>query len=383
LASIISSLVSVFLFGALLGLAILVWLWDCFRRRRLVLKVPPFYWLLFAFLGLVAVSILTSPDPLASVPYLKKFIKLLSFALVYTYVTRDQLRRALGCLLLLAGLSAFWGLAQYFWFKNVTLLSRIDGFMSHWMTFSGQMMICAVITLALLLAARRHLRTAPSVQLGLLILFPLFCGATLLTFTRSAWLGLASGCVVLLALSRLRWAAAGFAFLLATFLLLPGSFHSRLISSFDRNDTTTRGRLELFQAGIDLVREHPWTGVGPRLVQRAAAREANGEFPDWMYQHLHNNVLQIAAELGLPALLAWLAVWVKILVDLLLMSRSSDELTRAMSWSGIGVVVSVQLMGLFEYNFGDSEIVALTLFTVTAAYLVRRRGAAGDRPVLP
>ena len=383
LASIVSSLVSVFLFGVLLGLAVLLWLWDCFKRRRVVLQLPPFYWLLFLFLGLVTVSIVTSPDPLASAPYLKKFIKLLSFALVYTYVNRDQLRRALAWLLLLGGLSALWGVGQYFWIKKVTLMNRIDGFMSHWMTFSGQMMICAVISLAILLAARRHLRTVPSFQLALLILFGMFCGATLLTFTRSAWLGLASGFIVLLSLFRLRWALAGAGLLFTLFLLLPGSFHSRLVSSFDLKDTTTRGRLELLETGVVLVREHPWTGVGPRLVQRAAAGEADGEFPRWMYQHLHNNVLQIAAELGLPALLAWLAVWVKILVDLFLISRSSDELTRAMAWSGIGVVVSVQLMGLFEYNFGDSEIVALTWFIVTAAYLARCRETAVGQPVLP
>jgi len=374
LAAMISSLVSVFLFGVLMGLAILAWLWDCGRSGRLVLELPPFYWLLFVFLGLVVIAIGFSPDPSTSAPYLKKFVKFLGFALVYTYVSRKQVWQAVGFLLVVAGLSALWGVGQYVWFKKVTLLNRIDGFMSHWMTFSGQMMICAVITLALLLAARRYLRQSWPIQVGLLLLFGLFCSATLLTFTRSAWVGLAAGCVVLLTLFRFRWAVAGTVLLLLVFFLLPGDFHSRLLSGFDLKDTTTRGRLELLHTGLALVREHPWTGVGPRMVQRAAARKANGDFPKWMYQHLHNNAIQIAAELGVPALIAWLAIWIKVFFDLLGMSRSSDELIRALSWSGIGVLVSVHLMGLFEYNFGDSEIVVLTLFVVTAAYVARKRG---------
>ncbi len=382
LAAVVSSLVSVFLFGVLFGLAVVAWIWDCGRSRRLLLELPPFYWLLFVFLGLTIISIAFSPDPSTSAAYLEKFIKFLGFALVYTYVSREQLRRAVGILLVVAGLSALWGVGQYFWFKKVTLLNRIDGFMSHWMTFSGQMMICAVISLAVLLSARRYLRQSRPVQIGLLVLFCLFCTATLLTFTRSAWMGVAAGCLVLLALFRFRWAVAWTALVLFVFLLLPGSFHNRLLSGFDLKDTTTRGRLELVQAGLALVRENPWTGVGPRLVQGAAARKADGEFPRWMYQHLHNNVLQIAAELGVPALLAWLALWVKVLFDLLGMSRSQDELTRALSWSGVGVLVSVHLMGFFEYNFGDSEIVVLTLFVVTAAYAARKRGTSGDKAAL-
>jgi O-antigen ligase len=51
-----------------------------------------------------------------------------------------------------------------------------------------------------------------------------------------------------------------------------------------------------------MVRDHPLLGVGPDQV-----KEAYTDYP-WATRrpHLHNNVVQIAAERGLPALAAWL-----------------------------------------------------------------------------
>ena len=43
------------------------------------------------------------------------------------------------------------------------------------------------------------------------------------------------------------------------------------------------------------------------------------------------------------------------------------------------VAVAFHLMGLLEYNAGDSEVATLMIFFVTAAYAARRQGEEKDR----
>jgi len=47
--------------------------------------------------------------------------------------------------------------------------------------------------------------------------------------------------------------------------------------------------------------------------------------------------------------------------------------------SGVGVLAAFLLAGLFEYNFGDSEILILLLFFITIPYVVHDEQAKGQQ----
>ena len=121
-----------------------------------------------------------------------------------------------------------------------------------------------------------------------------------LSQTRSAMLGAIAGIVTLLILLGRARAIAGLAVLVvAAYFAAPGSFRERVRSGWDPHDPNTRNRIELFQTSVRLIRDNPVFGVGPKNVQVEAPRyRVNREFPDWLYQHMHNNFLQIAAERG-------------------------------------------------------------------------------------
>jgi O-antigen ligase len=84
--------------------------------------------------------------------------------------------------------------------------------------------------------------------------------------------------------------------------------------------------------------------------------------------HLHNNLLQIAAERGLPALLAWLIfmIW----TFWLLSRKWRRKPSGGLPWiaSGLACVLALFIAGLFEYNFGDSEVVMLYLVLITLSF---------------
>ncbi len=386
-ATVVASMVSVALSSILFGLALLLWLILIARRASPSFRAPPFTPFLIAYALAIVVSILFSHNPGESWGYLVKLLRLAPVFLILTFLDRRDLVWTLCGVVAMAALSAVYALLQYTWLIDVDLLNRIRGFMGHWMTFSGQMMM-VLVALAGLAAfrpwARKQLgegRSGDRLLLpavgGLMVLLGL---SLLLTFTRNAWLGCFVGFLVLLALFDWRWlipfAAAA---VLIFFLFLPEPFQARLLAGLDLRDTTNKGRVELIQAGLNMVRANPLTGVGPRMVPRTArfyapSYESSPEFPAWLYQHLHNTPLQVAAETGLIALAAWLGWWIFVFWDLLRRARdaANDALTGYLTRTGVAVLAAFLTSGLLEYNFGDSELLTLLLFFITAPYAALR-----------
>ena len=397
LAGVVSSVLSIFVSDTFFCVAMLLWLVDCWKRKKVHLRFPPFFGFVLAFLLLVVGAVAFSDDVSISLPYLKRLIKYSYIFLIFTYVKPQWVEQALRAIFALLAGSSLYGILQYLWLMDVTLLNRIDGFMGHWMTFSGQLMMCSVALVGYLLfyrlPAMSSQGTATDSQItegpkphrlwnhrellgvgGWTAVLVIFLLALVLTQTRNAWLGTVGGLFLLLWIHRFRWMVAGMGILIVIFLALPGHFKQRLYSGFDSSDTTTRIRIELFHTGSNIIKEHPWWGVGPRMVPRIY-HQYNGtdELPRWIYQHLHNNFLHIAAEMGLITLGAWMALWIRLLRDFIRFRRSTeiDQFPSGMATIGIGVVSSFLLAGLFEYNFGDSEILILLLFFVTVPYVLK------------
>ena len=387
MATVMCSVVSVAASGIFLGVAISLWICQVFTTRRLHLRTPPFGKVLLLFMAMVMISVLFSADPAFSLRHAKKFIRFALVIFIFSYSTRDQVEWTLKGALLLISLSAVLGIVQFYWLLEADLLNRIRGFMSHWMTFSGQLMMGIIALSGLILAplfnGGRAPRGSPEKDLTRpsswfwAWMLALMSGALLLTLTRSAWLGTLVGLFCWLFILRRKWVIPLAMVLIAFSLLLPGSFQRRVLDGFNLSDTTTRTRIELLATGGRMVADHPLTGVGPRMVPRLADEyRSHREFPDWLYQHLHNTPLQIAAEMGVIALMVWCSIWLFLLRDYWRMARkwdnsgSPDPMLRYLCYNGMCIVVAFLGAGLLEYNFGDSELVTLLMFFVTAPYVL-------------
>ena len=100
---------------------------------------------------------------------------------------------------------------------------------------------------------------------------------------------------------------------------------------------------------------------------------------------LHSNLIQIAAERGLLGLACWLWLWGaygshtwRIYVRV----GPEDRSAKALVVGSLASVIGFQIEGLFEYNFGDSEVITLTYFLMALPFVVqqacRSRQALGD-----
>ena len=84
--------------------------------------------------------------------------------------------------------------------------------------------------------------------------------------------------------------------------------------------------------------------------------------------HLHNNILQIAAERGLLCLAAFLWFFVELYRSLLRQLKNSDDDTRWVTLGAVAALTGFVISGLTEYNFGDSEVLVLLLFIVSIPF---------------
>jgi O-antigen ligase len=232
-----------------------------------------------------------------------------------------------------------------------------------------RLFVAALAAAALTLASSSSSRARATFAALPLVVVPLGAWALVVSQTRSAWIGAAAGLAALAALALLRaprpvWAALALGG--ALLLVCPGGIRSRLTVV----DESSRDRYYMWQAGLDMVLERPVFGQGPGMVEVVYPRYRWPEAPNPRQPHLHNNLMQIAAERGLPGLVFSLW-WVGVAFLAALRQSRRAAAGRGPGWAAAGALAAlaaVFVAGLFEYNLGDSEVLMLVLLLTAVPF---------------
>jgi putative inorganic carbon (hco3(-)) transporter len=115
--------------------------------------------------------------------------------------------------------------------------------------------------------------------------------------------------------------------------------------------TSLRGRQELWQRGLAMVRDSPLTGVGLGMVD-PMFRQLYPTLllgPDKVLKHTHNIYLQAAAETGLVGLIAHLSLYLSLLALLIrrVLDRTAGQ-QRTLALALLGSLIVFLTHGLFE-----------------------------------
>jgi O-antigen ligase len=249
---------------------------------------------------------------------------------------------------------------------------RAHGFFSIYMTLAG------VLTLTLLAAApsvTARIRQQPVVLIAWLAGF----AGLIVTYVRGAWLGLVAGLVVANVFTRRRGllGVAALALVVAVSASVSPSVRTRIVEIVDPSTPTARDRLAMLRTGILMVREQPLFGVGPGQVERFYPVYAVPEAIRRSTSHLHNTPLQILVERGIVGLATWMALFAAFFVQAATIWRRlgparSDD--RALVGGSIAAVAGFLVSGLFEYNFGDTEVLFVACALMALPFVVAREG---------
>lgn len=327
-----------------------------------------------------------SPDPWLGRTQIRKFFVFLFIPLIYTVFVRHfpKVFYLVAAWTAAATASAIWALVQYaVKFRHASYVSyvgeRITGFESHWMTFGALQLSVLSLLLAQWFFSDRKM---PVWAYGSIAVISV---AILLNGTRSIWLAAALAVLYLVWCWRPRMTLAIPVIAAAAFFVAPATTRQRMLSIVhpDPNIDSNRHRAATFWTGIEMIKAHPWFGLGPEEIARNFNAYVPAKIPRPLpvgyYGHLHNIYVQYAAERGIPGLLCvlWfigLVLWDAIHGIVRLRGAPSQELF--LLHATVAVVIGILAGGIFEYNLGDSEVLMMFNCVVALSYAAGKSATA-------
>ena len=259
---------------------------------------------------------------------------------------------------------------------------RATGFYGQFVTYAEVLQLVIALALGIFVSLRVKRSWAGGL---LLISLAGLGGALLLTVTRASWLGclVSTLIILLLGVSRRALILMG---LLAIPLILAGLFvlqQKRNVAFIDQADQSTTWRETVWREGFSLLVSKPrhlLVGIGMDSIKkhwRAWGMFDNGQIP---WGHMHSNLLQIALERGVPALILWLSllfVYAQTLWRSLRAGAKLEWLERGIFLGALGGLAGFFTSGLVHYNWGDSEVVMILYMIMGLALAIQRHSRGG------
>ena len=287
----------------ILGLLLVVaWILRALAGREL-LRLPSTLAPVMVFGMLVGISFVFSPDPTVGIEKVLRYGLFMAFFFLVVQLVRDSagVRRVLRALAVSATGAALWALVSYLSGN----LDRAGGPIEDPNDFA-YLIVTVLPIVGFLFVEERERRGLWGASFAILI------AAALATLSRGALVGLAVLALWALFTGKVSvggvLAAAG---ALLGVVLVAFTFWSPLVNeSVTRKgkiaEQNTASRIAFWDAAMEMTYDHPLVGVGPGRYGDETVNYVGNRPYELESPLAHNSYLEIMAELGFPALVAFL-----------------------------------------------------------------------------
>jgi O-antigen ligase len=349
-------------------------------RRQTRLYLPHCFWFWLLWTGLEFLVWAQSPRPALGWSEIRHIILVGGLFVALPALDRkEDFRTVWKAIFITSSLSSLFLIVEFFWRLahyrreisaggDAGFYLRSGGLLHHWMVY-GTVEILVVAGLlsfwSVYLEERRHWWPVVCIN-GL---------AVLLSLTRMAWIT----CLLLLGIDllwrRSKWILALPLLPVALYVLAPSGVRLRLSDSIDPAYYSNSERLQMLQVGWRMVRDHPLAGVGPGRVESLYTSYLAPQDPVPAYHgHLHNNIVQTAAQFGIPVTLAGLLFVSVLFIDLRRRQKGAvDSNDRFAVHTALLALAGFVFAGFFEYTYGHSLALILLSFAVLPALQTNSR----------
>lgn len=364
----------------------LIWLIKSLAGRQLDIPHKNITWLIFAFLGLVLLSVVFSIDQDRSLVRVLYFLNLMPIYFIAAYYLKsvEKIKKAVFIFLASAMLVSIIGIAQFLvqfyfgidpmikflsqniapvfygrsfseavlanpsWLVNIngaTIMRAISLFPDpHIFAFYLGLVIPLALSLFLFSS---HLKLSGKAKALILFTNFILFFALLATFSRAGYVGAFFGISAVILLGW-RYFNKRIKFALVALILVGiiGVFSSvgsasslvvdRFFSSFNFSEGSNSERILNWNRALKIISDYPLTGVGVG----AYSYVVDPRSPAKSAITAHNAYLDIAAEMGLVALLVWLALLGTTLKKLAKVFFSKDNLDQEKKIIALGLIGS-------------------------------------------
>lgn len=371
--------------AAVLVILILGWLARWLLRREFWPRTPLNRPLLLLAL-MIPVGIWASPLPELTLPKATGLVLGLAAFRAVVLAVRDRraLQAALAVLLLLSLGFIAVGVVTTDWASKVPFLADVTRRLPrliatlpdlraagiHPNMIAGILALCLPVFPVLAVGTGRRL-PALLARLSLGVLLLVLTGLLALTQSRGGWVGVAAGWLALGVLWGLsgqrRWARVAAVAVPALIVVVviaavlavgPSQLWEMVVEAGGDQSVeavvgsiSVAGRIEIWNRALYVIRDMPFTGCGLGTF-REVVRAFYPLFltaPDYDIAHAHNIFLQMAVDLGLPGLLAYLWLLAAAGAVCWRLARRGDSLVRP---AALGLAAG--LTGLHVYGLADA-----------------------------
>jgi hypothetical protein len=203
------------------------------------------------------------------------------------------------------------------------------------------------------------------------VILPLLAAAMLVNLKRGPWLGVAVGSLLFLGVYSKRFLVPLLVLMLLAIALV-APIRDRLAAS-SQHFFIAGGRSAIWEVGSDLALKYP-LGIG--FANSPFLQKFDPSIPSEL-KHFHNNFLNITVEggwLALALFIWWIASLMRLAFER--RSRAPDSVLAVAAGCAI---LSWQVAGIVEYNFGDSEVLLVAYLVVGILIALRRPLLAARR----
>jgi O-antigen ligase len=406
---------------AALSIILLSWIALMITERRFIFAKTSLNYPFLAYLCAVIIAAIFGVDFIHSAKSINKLWIILTFFSVLTFIPHitpceeplrsrlcagfiediKMVRRLVYILLVVTSIVSIYGVLQHI-FPGIDIARpegrkvvqwaeggvASTGFFDHHMTYGGYLLLVFSLSFSLFLSNIK--------ERGLLIFYVLstilIAGGLISSMARNTWVGslFAIFFIILFRIKNriiLSFVAGLIILSVVTYTLVPVTylFQSSILSRFKSIFDVSKNveRLYIWKSTIDMIIEHPLTGVGMDNYSKAIhdyRDKYNHEFGPGTDAHAHNNILTQAAEHGMLGLTAFLWIWVgffkegiRIYRDLRFkLSTQHSALSTSIVLGGLGAIVGFHIAGMFENNFGDAEVATMVWFIMGLVFLMKK-----------
>lgn len=343
-----------------LGVGTVLWLGKMITTKRVLLKRTPFDEFVALLVILSAASIAVSPDKgfsFYNYYHLMGRYIIIYFLVINNLTSLQQLKRLVWTVLASALLVAFYGFYQYIHGVDISAFQWVDGEqfpdlkVRIYSTLENPNLLAGFMVVVMSLAVGLGLYSQNLRERLLLFFLVVILGTCLvLTYSRGAWLSIVAVTAIYGRLYNRK--------VLWVFLILPlialfchDAVMERIMSIFNPTDTSSTLRIALWESTIAMIMDKPLLGIGWGaywLVYPEYDFFLNN--PAARIVHAHNMYLHIAAEIGVPGLLAFLAIvygHTKKAIDIL--NQTNNRWIAGLMLGVVAAVLSLVVNGFTDY----------------------------------
>jgi O-antigen ligase len=362
--------VSIAVSEAFLAAALAVRILVVVRQRHI--SLPRVFWIWLMWAAAEAVCWFCSPDMRAGRGEMRHLLLIASLFFLVPSVNRISDRVAVWRGVLATGtISSLFLIGHFVWQRiyyhgplDPVIYLRSGGLLHHWMVY-------ATVEVMIFAAFLEMSRSYPRESAWLLPALMVNVVAIVLSLTRTLWICCLLILLIHMACRRSKWIWAVPVIPCTLFLIAPAAVKSRVLVSMHPDYYSNSERIQMLKVGWAMIRESPFTGIGPGRVDELYKEYLSPTDPVPAYHgHLHNNLVQIAAEFGVPATFTALGLVAALFWELRKACRiaaSPDE--EFLCRTGLLGLVGFLAVGLFEYSYGHSLGLILIGYAVLSALI--------------